>query len=79
LRAGGGFVAAGRRGTAGSGACLALVFCGTGRIACVLRPARRFVPLAGRRDEERARSAGQQVIVAASPLAQPDGMGHLRR
>ena len=28
------FVAAGRRGTAGSGACPALVFSGTGRIAC---------------------------------------------
>jgi len=29
-----GFAAAGRRGTAGSGACPALVFCGTGRVAC---------------------------------------------
>jgi hypothetical protein len=36
-------------------------------------------PSAGRRDGERARSAGQQVIAAASPVVQPNGMGHMRR
>ena len=31
-------------------------------LPAVLRPARRFVPSAGRRDKERTRSAGQQVM-----------------
>jgi len=48
-------------------------------LPAVLLPARRFVPSAGRRDKERTRSAGQQVIVAASPVVQPNGMGHMRR
>jgi hypothetical protein len=45
----------------------------------VLRPARRFVPSAGRRDKEPARPAGHQVVVAASGVVQPDGVGHRRR
>ena len=48
-------------------------------LPAVLRPARRFVPSAGRRDRERTRSAGQQVSVAAFPVVQPNGVGHMRR
>jgi len=48
-------------------------------LPAVLRPARRFVPSAGRRGREPARSAGPQVVVAASPVVQPDGLGHRRR
>jgi hypothetical protein len=73
------FVAAGQRGTGGSVPLLRWSSPAQVALPPVLRAARRFVPSAGRRDKERTRSAGQQVIVAASPVVQPNGMGHMRR
>ena len=73
------FVAAGQRGTGGSVPLLRWSSPAQVALPPVLRAARRFVPSAGRRDKERARSAGQEVIVAASPVVQPNGMGHMRR
>jgi hypothetical protein len=68
LRADGEFVAAGRRGTAGSGASPSLVFSAQVALPAALRPARRAVPAAGT-----DLVAGRVVLLEAEPAGWQQG------
>jgi hypothetical protein len=70
LRADGEFVAAGRRGTAGSGASPSLVFSAQVALPAALRSAGRFVPAAGR-----DLVAGSVVLLEAEPAGWQQGPG----